>query len=93
MPTRLRVPEIPAALAHLWDWFCELSAARSGNASGPNPIAYAEIAAWAGLTGRLVAPRDVRAIALLDQALFDVIAEQDRRREAARRAKTARGNR
>lgn len=88
MPQRLRVPEIPAALSHVWDWFCELSAARSGNGTGPNPISYAEMAAWSELTGRPLAPRDVRAIALLDQAFFTEIAEQHRRRDAARARET-----
>lgn len=91
MPQQLRLPPIPAALQHIWDWFCELSAARSGNGGGPNPIAFTEIDAWSRLTGRLLAPRDVQALMLLDQAFFTELAEQDRRREAARRAAAARG--
>lgn len=90
MPERLRLPPIPAAVQHIWDWFCELSASRSGNGMGANPIAWTEIEAWARLTGRLLAPRDVQAIAALDQAFFTEQAEQDRRREAARRAQAAR---
>lgn len=82
MPARLRTPPIPAALAHVWDWFGELSAARTGNGAGPNPIPYSEIEAWARLTGRVLAVRDVRALAALDQALFTLWAEQDRRRQA-----------
>jgi hypothetical protein len=93
MPAKLRVPEIPAALEHLWQWFCELSGSRSGNGGGPNPIAYSDIAAWAALTGRLPAPRDVHAIVALDQAFFTELAEQDRRRDAARRQREARGAR
>lgn len=92
MPQGLRLPPIPAAFEHVWDWFWELHLARSGNGGGPNPISYAEIAAWAALTGRGPHPRDVRAIAALDQAFFTEIAEQDRRRDAARRAASARGN-
>lgn len=90
MPAALRLPEIPAALAHLWEWFIELSAVRSGNGAGPNPIAFSEVEAWARLTGRLLTPRDVRAIAMLDQAYFTELAEQDRRRDTARRAQAAR---
>jgi len=90
MPAGLRVPEIPAALAHIWDWFCELSFSRTGHGAGPNPIAYSEIEAWAVLTGRQPAPRDVRAIGMLDRAFFTELAEQERRRDAARRAQAAR---
>lgn len=90
MPERLRLPPIPAAFQHIWDWFCELSAARSGNGAGPNPIAWTEIEAWARLTGRLISPRDVQAIAALDQAYFTELSEQERRRDAARRAQAAR---
>jgi hypothetical protein len=90
MPQKLRLPDIPAAVAHLWDWFCELSGARTGSSGGPNPIQFSEIEAWARLTGRALAPRDVQAIALLDQAFFAELAEQDRRRDAARRQQAAR---
>jgi hypothetical protein len=85
MPEGLRLPDIPAALSHLWEWFCELSAARSGNGGGPNPISYSEVMAWALLTGRAPSPRDVQAIMALDGAFFRELAEQDRRRDAASR--------
>jgi hypothetical protein len=91
MPAALRLPDIPAALSHIWEWFCELSGARSGNGGGPNPIAYTEIEAWARVTGRLIAPRDVHGIMALDSAFFAQLAEQDRKRDAARRLQAARG--
>ena len=86
MPAGLRLPPIPAALQHIWDWFGELSAARSGNGGGPNPLSFVEIEAWARLTGRLPASREVQALMALDQALFTLWAEQERRREARRKA-------
>lgn len=85
MPAGLRPPPIPAALSHIWGWFAEISAARSGNGGGPNPIAYSEIEAWARLTGRVPEPRDIHAIKLLDAELMRVWAEQDRKRAEARR--------
>lgn len=90
MPAALRLPRIPAGLQHVWEWFGELSAARSGNGSGANPIAFSEIDAWARLTGRTPEVREVRAIMALDQALFTLWSEQDRRRDAARKAQEAR---
>lgn len=89
MPAALRVPDIPAALAHVWEWFCELHGSRSGNGGGPNPIAFTEIEAWARVTGRLIQPRDVQAIMALDSAFFTELAEQDRRRAASRRRSQA----
>lgn len=91
MPQALRLPDPPAALDHVWDWFWELHMARSGSGLGANPISYGEIAAWAALTGRSPGPREVRGIVALDQAFFTEMAEQDRRRDALRRASTPRG--
>lgn len=90
MPQKLRVPPIPAALDYLWDWFCELSGLRTGHGGGANPIQPSEIEAWARSTGRSPAPRDVRALLRLDQEFFSVLAEHDRKRDAARRQATKR---
>jgi len=93
MPAALRMPDIPAALAHLWEWFSELHGSRAGNGGGPNPIAFTEIEAWSRLTGRLIQPRDVHAIMALDSAFFTELAEQDRKRDRAARMHGARGSR
>jgi hypothetical protein len=89
MPAQLRLPPVPAALQHVWEWFGELSSSRSGNGGGPNPLSFVEIEAWARLTGRLPAPREVQAIMALDMELFTLWAEQNRRRETARKAQEA----
>jgi hypothetical protein len=39
-------PVIPEAGRLLWGLFVELSAGRSGNGFGPNPLSWAEIEAW-----------------------------------------------
>ncbi len=49
----LEGPELPAAGAHVWEWFLELHAARGAGEFGISPIGYADIDAWARLTGRL----------------------------------------
>lgn len=92
MPEGLKLPGIPDALAPAWGWFCELSAARSGGGAGPNPLAYSEIKAWAELTRRTLAPRDVEVIVRLDAALLRTWAEHDeRRRKALAAARSRKG--
>jgi len=63
----LQGPELPPGCGYVWTWFCELHAARGGNGYGPNPISYAEIEAWARLTGRHLTPWEVAALRVLDQ--------------------------
>ena len=39
-------PVVPEAGRLLWSFFIELSAGRTGNGFGPNPISWGEIEAW-----------------------------------------------
>ena len=64
----LQGPELPAACAYVWTWFLELHQARSFHQFGSNPIGYAELQAWAGLTGRRLQPWEVAALRALDRA-------------------------
>lgn len=73
---RIAVPE-PCRL--LWGWFSDLNGTRTWHQAGPNPIGYAEIEAYARLTGQPLRPQDVRAIRQLDEAW---IAAVHQRREA-----------
>jgi len=68
----LHGPALPAACAYVWTWFCELHAARGYHQAGPNPISYAELDAWARLTGRRLTPWEVAALRTLDQAWMAV---------------------
>lgn len=67
-PPELDTPPIPAWAEHIVDWWAELNAARGGNGMGPNPIGWADLAAWASLTATTPSPFEVRAILALDQA-------------------------
>ena len=60
--------QVPEAGLPLWNAFTELAAARTYGFSGPNPIAWAEIEAWARLMRWPLEPRHVRVIRALDQA-------------------------
>lgn len=70
--------ELPDLGAYLWAWFVELSAARSGNGFGENPIGYTEIAAWAALTGRDLTPWEVSVLRRLDAVTLAAWAEKSK---------------
>ena len=66
---------MPTAVAHLWAWFIELSAARGSSGFGPLPIGYGEIDAWARLTMRDPTPAEVTALRRLDGVFLKVMTE------------------
>jgi len=61
-------PPYPAELAYLDAWSLELVGRSGAGASGPAPLTYESIAAWADMTERRPAPHEVRALMLLDAA-------------------------
>lgn len=76
MPEQLRGPELPDCLAHVWQWFGDLSAARGGNGWGPNPIGYADVAAWAALTRRDPTAAEVDLLMALDRRYLAAVASR-----------------
>lgn len=65
---RHRVPEA-GRLA--WRWFCALNDTRTYHFGGPNPIAFAEIEAYARLHRWPLLPHHVDLIRKLDRAWLD----------------------
>lgn len=63
-------PQMPAELAHVWRWFCELHATRAHGQCGAFPIGFAEIAAWAALTGVRPRPFEVAALRAIDDVFM-----------------------
>ena len=61
----------PEAGAFLWGAFIELDMGRTLHMSGPNPIAYTEIEAWARLNRCPLGARHVRIIKAMDAALIE----------------------
>jgi hypothetical protein len=60
---------IPPAVAHIWQWFCELSQTRQiGMSAGP--ITFAEIEAYARLMKIEMHPWAVALIRRIDQAVM-----------------------
>ena len=62
---------LPEAGRFLWRAFVELDATRSMHMSGPNPIAYTEIEAWARLNRCPLGARHVRIIKAMDATLIE----------------------
>ena len=63
-------PLLPTELAHVWRWFTELHATRPHGAFGAQPISYAEIYAWACLTGIQCRPFELVALLAVDNAFL-----------------------
>lgn len=68
-------PELPIGGAMLWEWFWELDCARAYTGSGPAPITYTDIAAWAQLTKAEPEEWEVRALKMMDSARMDETAK------------------
>lgn len=67
----LTPPDLAPEAEYLWRWFREIDARRRGG-----PISYAEIDAWARLTGRRPTRWEVDAITRIDDAVQHVGIEQ-----------------
>ncbi|MEY9466286.1 hypothetical protein ABH973_006699 [Bradyrhizobium ottawaense] len=63
---QLAVPPFPLPLLYLWNSFQRLSGRRTGSGFGINPIAYADIEAFARLNGKCFAPFEIELIEDLD---------------------------
>lgn len=60
----------PEMASHVWEWFWDLSAARGANGFGLNPISFADLAAWAAMTGAEPTEWEVAAIREMDRAFL-----------------------
>ena len=71
MPDELaNAPACPPELLHVWRWFTELHATRQHGAFGAQSISYAEIDAWARLSGIQARPFEVAALLAVDNAFL-----------------------
>lgn len=62
---------LPACGVLIWQWFIDLHGARSWHMSGPNPIAFIEIAAYFALYGIPPRPDRIEIIRALDQCWIE----------------------
>ena len=61
-------PPFPDDLDHLWRWFLDLSRGRRAGGFGPANLAWADLRAWADLTGNRPEPWELDALMRLDAA-------------------------
>lgn len=75
----------PPGASHLWEWFWQLSNRRL---SGPEPLTFCEIEAWARINRVPIRPDEVKTLTVMDDAyLSEVREEQAAAMERARSAK------
>ena len=68
LPEKLaKAPRLPDAVKHVWEWFKDLSDARSSNGFGSNPIGYSGIKDWSEMTGEKPTPWEVKLLIKLDK--------------------------
>lgn len=75
---------LPEAGRALWDAFCELAEARAHDGGRPQPIAWAELEAWARLMRWPLEPAHVRLLRAMDRAW---LAAAEARREGGGKGK------
>lgn len=66
-----RMPPIPAGGDLLWRWFCDLSAARSFHAYGPNPISWSDIRAYMAVSRWPIEPHHIAILLAMDRAYLE----------------------
>lgn len=73
------LPDIPPDGDVLWQWFWELSSARASSGYGPQPVGWADMAAWARLTGIDLAPWQALALRRMDETYLKTCADMQAR--------------
>lgn len=61
-------PETPDCIAHVLEWFFELSERRQPAFSGVSPITFNDIMAWNTLTEAQATPEEIKMLLAIDRA-------------------------
>lgn len=67
----LEEPEIPEGLEDVWEWFWELHQGRGSSGFCPLPLSWADMHAWACMSGIALAPWLCRMLRRMDMAWLD----------------------
>lgn len=74
------VPDVPENGEYLWAWFQELSSGRGNNGFGVLPLSWADMDAWARLTGNQPEPWETAILRSMDGAFLAVWHEETGRK-------------
>ncbi|MBP2611420.1 hypothetical protein [Agrobacterium pusense] len=67
------ITQAPAGGELLWKWFMALHKTRQAGMAGPQPITYAEIAAYSRIYSIPIEPRHVAILIAMDQAYLETV--------------------
>ena len=71
----LESPPLPDWMLYLWGWFVELHQGRQAG-FGASPLAWADMWAWASLTGRRMTPWEVHCIRAVDRVWVEAASKE-----------------
>lgn len=74
------VPDVPENGEYLWAWFQELSSGRGNNELGVLPLSWADMDAWARLTGNFPESWETAILRSMDGAFLAVCHEEAARK-------------
>ena len=75
-------PEIPDAVAHVWEWWWKLNARRLPGFEAMAPLSYSEIYHWSALTRTQITPAEIGILIQMDDAYLQAVsAERKEQRE------------
>ncbi len=68
--------EFPDVVSHVWNWFWSISNRRSGSDSGPQPLSFTEISAWAMGMRIYINPEEIDMLTQMDNAFMSANADE-----------------
>lgn len=78
-------PEIPEGFEFVWEWYFELSSARSHNGFGWNAISYAEMSSWAQVSGVRMEPWLAKCFRDMDREWLKAQAEEQKKKNRTKK--------
>jgi len=86
----LQGPELPHCAAHVWDWYCELSAATPSTGMGPGVLTHLQVESWCRLRRIALRAVEIDWLFALDVSRLTEYARREEQKQAKPPAKGAR---